>query len=105
MNECGISPRVEIWITVQAYLVVVVLVSAGLFNVSGSAGYALFGIALFALVLGVPSLLLLRPKSTDDVYFIVWQYSRLPHFDHWDITASGDWQRLRVEMACREVIV
>lgn len=102
MNECGISPRVEIWITVQAYLVTVVLISAGLFNTTGSAGYALFGISLTVIVLGLPALLLLRPKSTDDVYFIVWKYGRLPHFDHWDISASDDWQRLRIEMACRE---
>lgn len=101
MNECGISPRVEIWISVQAYLVVVVLVSAGLFNTTGSAGYAVFGIALTIVVLAIPSLLFLRPKSVDDVYFVIWKYSRLPHFDHWDITASDDWRMLRIDMSCQ----
>lgn len=101
MGECGVNPRVELCIMVQSYLIVVVLVSLGLLTTTGSMGYALFGILLTVLILVVPSLLLLRPKSTDDVYFVVWSYSRLRHFDHWDITASDDSRSLRIEMSCQ----
>lgn len=99
--QCGVNPRVELCIVVQSYLIVVVLVALGLLSSVTSLGYAVFGIALTVLVLIMPAFLLLRPKSTDDVYFVVWMYSRLRHFDHWDISASDDLQRLRIEMACR----
>lgn len=99
--QCGVNPRVELCIVVQSYLIVVVLVALGLLSSTTSLGYAIFGIALTILILIMPVFLLLRPKSTDDVYFVVWMYSRLRHFDHWDITASDDLRTLRIEMACR----
>jgi len=95
-----VNPRLELYFTVEAYLIVVVLAALGLLSSTTSFGYAIFGIALVIVVLIMPALLLLRPKSTDDVYFIVWKYGQLRHFDHWDITASDDLRALRIDMAC-----
>lgn len=102
MGECGVNPRVELCLIVQSYLIVVVLVTLGLLSSTTSLGYAIFGIALTILILIMPALLLLRPKSADDVYFVVWMYGRLRHFDHWDITASEDLRALRIDMVCRQ---
>lgn len=102
MGECGVDPRLELYLIVEAYLIVVVLVTLGLLSSTTSFGYALFGTALVILVLIMPALLLMRPKSTDDVYFIVWKYGQLRHFDHWDITASEDLRALRIDMVCQQ---
>lgn len=99
-KTCGVSPRVELGITLTGYLVLVVIVTVALLVSNSTWGYVFGALFLTLLVLIIPGVL---ARYASEVYFVVWIYSRLNHFDHWHIEASEDLQRLRIDMVRGEM--